>query len=287
MASGMTLHQHIAAARRQLEAAGIAADAAAIDAEVLARHVLGWDRAQLLSHYRDAAPAAFSERYQPLVDRRSRREPVAMITGTREFWSRDFAVTPNTLVPRPDTELIIEEALRILPDRASTVIDIGTGSGCLAVTLAAERPQDLVVATDISHEALLVARANARRHQVDGRLQFVRTDLASGLRIQADLIVSNPPYVPYRDAGSLPLDVSDYEPAMALFGGRDGLAIIERLLATLTPRLAPHAAFIVEFGYGQEDDLAAAAERKGWQVVRLRSDLQGIARTAVLERKRE
>jgi release factor glutamine methyltransferase len=287
MASGMTLHQHIAAARRQLEAAGIAADAAAIDAEVLARHVLGWDRAQLLSHYRDAAPAAFSERYQPLVDRRSRREPVAMITGTREFWSRDFAVTPNTLVPRPDTELIVEEALRILPDRASTVIDIGTGSGCLAVTLAAERPQDLVVATDISHEALLVARANARRHQVDGRLQFVRTDLASGLRIQADLIVSNPPYVPYRDAGSLPIDVSDYEPAMALFGGRDGLAIIERLLLTLTPRLAPHAAFIVEFGDGQEDDVAAAAEREGWQVVRMRRDLQGIARTAVLERKRE
>ena len=287
MASGMTLHQHIAAARRQLEAAGIAADAAAIDAEVLARHVLGWDRAQLLSHYRDAAPAAFNERYQPLVDRRSRREPVAMITGTREFWSRDFAVTPNTLVPRPDTELIVEEALRILPDRASTVIDIGTGSGCLAVTLAAERPQDLVVATDISHEALLVARANARRHQVDGRLQFVRTDLASGLRIQADLIVSNPPYVPYRDAGSLPIDVSDYEPAMALFGGRDGLAIIERLLLTLTPRLAPHAAFIVEFGDGQEDDVAAAADREGWQVVRMRRDLQGIARTAVLERKRE
>ena len=287
MASGMTLHQHIAAARRQLEAAGIAAEAAAIDAEVLARHVLGWDRAQLLSHYRDAAPAAFDGRYQPLVDRRARREPVAMITGTREFWSRDFAVTPNTLVPRPDTELIVEEALRILPDRAATVIDIGTGSGCLAVTLAAERPQDLVVATDISHEALLVARANARRHQVDGRLQFVRTDLASGLRIQADLIVSNPPYVPYRDAGSLPIDVSDYEPAMALFGGRDGLAIIERLLLTLTPRLAPHAAFIVEFGDGQEDDVAAAAEREGWQVLRMRRDLQGIARTAVLERKRE
>ena len=287
MASGMTLHQHIAAARRQLEAAGIPADAAAIDAEVLARHVLGWDRAQLLSRYRDAAPAAFNERYQPLVDRRSRREPVAMITGTREFWSRDFAVTPNTLVPRPDTELIVEEALRILPDRASTVIDIGTGSGCLAVTLAAERPQDLVVATDISHEALLVARANARRHQVDGRLQFVRTDLASGLRIQADLIVSNPPYVPYRDAGSLPIDVSDYEPAMALFGGRDGLAIIERLLPRSHPGLLRMPPSLLNSAYGQEDDVAAAAEREGWQVVRMRRDLQGIARTAVLERKRE
>ena len=287
MASGMTLHQRIGAARRQLEAAGIAAGAAGLDAEVLARHVLGWDRAQLLSHNRDAAPAGFDERYQPLVDRRSRREPVALITGSREFWSRDFAVTPDTLVPRPDTELIVEEALRILPDRASTVIDVGTGSGCLAVTLAAERPHAMVVATDISREALLVARANARRHQVGDRVHFVRTDLGSGLRMQADLIVSNPPYVPYRDAGSLPIDVSDYEPAMALFGGPDGLTVIERLLATLTPLLAPHAAFIVEFGYGQEDQVRAAAEREGWQVVRVRHDLQEIARTAVLERKRE
>ena len=131
MASGMTLHQHIAAARRQLEAAGIAADAAAIDAEVLARHVLGWDRARLLSHYSDPAPADFNDRYQPLVHRRSRREPVAMITGTREFWSRDFAVTPNTLVPRPDTELIVEEALRILPDRALEVNCSERGNGVI------------------------------------------------------------------------------------------------------------------------------------------------------------
>jgi release factor glutamine methyltransferase len=287
MASAMTLHQRIGAARRQLEAVGIAANAAALDAEVLARHVLGWDRAQLLSHNRDATPAGFDERYQPLVDRRSRREPVALITGSREFWGRDFAVTPDTLVPRPDTELIVEEALRILPDRASTVIDVGTGSGCLAVTLAAERPRAVVVATDISREALLVARANAQRHQVGDQVHFVQTDLGSGLRKPADLIVSNPPYVPYRDAGSLPLDVSDYEPATALFGGPDGLAVIERLLATLTPLLAPQAAFIVEFGYGQEDQVRAAAEREGWQVVRVRHDLQEIARTAVLERKRE
>jgi release factor glutamine methyltransferase len=286
MASLLTLHERVAAARRQLEAAGIAADAAAIDAEVLARHVLGWDRAQLLSNNRDAAPAGFDERFQPLVDRRSRREPVAMITGTREFWGRDFMVTPDTLVPRPDTELIVEEALRVLPDRA-LVIDIGTGSGCLAVTLAAERPQAVVVATDISREALLVARGNARRHLVDDRIHFVQADLADGLQMQADLIVSNPPYVPNRDVCTLPVDVSRYEPAMALFGGPDGLSIIERLLGTLTPLLAPHAVFIVEFGYGQEDHVRAAAERKGWQVVRVRRDLQDIARTAVLERTRE
>jgi len=283
----MTLHEHIAAARRQLEAAGIRAEAAALDADVLARHVLGWDRAQLLSRNRDAAPAAFSEHYQPLVDRRAQREPVAMITGSREFWGRDFAVTRDTLVPRPETELIVEEALRWLPERASRVIDVGTGTGCLAVTLAAERPQDLVVATDISHEALLVARGNAQRHHVADRLRLIRTDLVSGLQVKADLVVSNPPYVPKPDAVRLPMDVARYEPATALFGGPDGLDLIERLLATLTPLLAPDAGFIVEFGYGQEDDVRAAAEREGWQVVRMRSDLQGIARTAVLERQRE
>jgi release factor glutamine methyltransferase len=287
MTPAMNLHEHIAAARRQLEAAGIRADAAALDADVLARHVLGWDRAQLLSRNHDTAPATFSERYQPLVDRRAQREPVALITGSREFWRRDFAVTRDTLVPRPETELIVEEGLRWLSNRASTIVDVGTGSGCLAVTLAAERPGDVVVATDISHQALLVARTNAERHHVADRLTLIRTDLVSGLHMKADLVVSNPPYVPDIDARHLPIDVARFEPATALFGGPDGLTVIERLLATITPLLAPHAAFIVEFGYGQEDHVAAAAEREGWRVVRMRSDLQGIARTAVLERRRE
>jgi release factor glutamine methyltransferase len=283
----MTLYERIAAARRQLEAAGLAANSAAIDAEVLARHVLGWDRAQLFSRHGDNAPAGFAERYQSLLDRRSRREPVAMITGTREFWGRDFAVTPDTLVPRPETELIVEEALQALPERPATIIDVGTGTGCLAVTLAAERPHARVAATDISHQALLVARANAARHQVQDRIHFVRTDLTGGLRVQAEVIVSNPPYVPEREAGILQPDVADYEPATALFGGPDGMAAIDRLLATLAPLLAPGGVFIVEFGYGQEDSVRAAAGREGWEVRRVRSDLQEIARTAVLERKRE
>jgi release factor glutamine methyltransferase len=286
-ASGMTLHERIAAARRQLVRAGLPADAAAIDAEVLARHVLGWDRAQLFSRHRDAAPAGFDERYQPLLDRRSRREPVAMITGTREFWGRDFTVTSDTLVPRPETELIVEEALRVLPEGPATIIDIGTGTGCLAVTLAAERPQALVAATDISHQALLVARANAARHQVHERIHFVQTDLASGLGVRADVIVSNPPYVPQWDADNLATDVVSYEPAEALFSGSDGMTAIGRLLATVAPLLAPGGIFIVEFGYGQEDPVREAASREGWRVVRMRGDLQEIPRTAVLERNRE
>jgi release factor glutamine methyltransferase len=282
----MTLHERITAARRQLVEAGISADAASLDADVLARHVLGWDRAQLLSRHRDKAPDGFAERFQPLIDRRSRREPVAFLTGSREFWGLDFTVTRDTLVPRPETELIVEEALRLLPARRSAILDIGTGSGCLAVSLAVERAADVVVATDISASALLVAAGNARRHGVQDRVHFVRTDLAAGLVIQADLVVSNPPYVPNQDSAVLPTDVVRYEPATALFGGPDGMTIIERLFASVPPLLAPGGTFIVEFGYGQEDDVRAAAERHGWQVRRTLHDLQEIARTAVLEKKR-
>jgi release factor glutamine methyltransferase len=280
----MTLHQRIAAARRQLEEAGLATDTAAIDAEVLARHLLGWDRAQLLSRHRDAPPAGFEQRYQALIARRARREPVALITGTREFWGRDFAVTGDTLVPRPETELIVEEALQLLPQGPSTVIDVGTGSGCLAVTIAAERRRATIVATDISRAALRVAAANAARHRVADRVRFIQTDLAAGLETRAHLIVSNPPYVPESDAATLPLDVAGYEPATALFGGADGMSTIDRLLETLPPLLAPGGAFIVEFGCGQESEVRGSAERKGWRVLRVRHDLQGIARTAVLER---
>ena len=160
----MKLHDHIAAGRRRLAAAGFAADTAALDADVLARHVLGWDLARLLAHNREPAPDGFGPRFEEAISRRVLREPVALIIGTREFWGRDFAVTRATLVPRPETELIVEEALRILPAGAPLIIDIGTGTGCLAITLAAERPDAHVLATDISHAALLVALANARAH---------------------------------------------------------------------------------------------------------------------------
>jgi release factor glutamine methyltransferase len=280
----MTLHQSLAAARHQLEEAGLDAAAASIDAEVLARHLLGWDRASLLTRLRDSPPAGFEPRYEELIARRVRREPVALITGTREFWGRDFAVTRDTLVPRPESELIVEEALQALPQGRATVIDVGTGSGSLAVTLAAECGRARVVATDLSRAALDVAAANARRHHVDDRVRFVQTDLVAGLDVRAQVIVANPPYIPDRDAATLPVDVAGYEPPVALFGGPEGMSVIDRLLVAVTPLLAPGGAFIVEFGCGQESSVRASAEREGWQVRRVRHDLQGIARTAVLER---
>jgi release factor glutamine methyltransferase len=282
----MKLHEHIAEGRRRLAAAGFAAETAAFDADVLARHVLGWDRARLLAHNREHAPDGFGPRFEAAISRRALREPVALIVGRREFWGRDFAVTRATLVPRPETELIVEEALRILPAGAPAIIDIGTGTGCLAITLAAERPDAHVLATDISHEALLVALANARTHGVAPRVHLVQCDLAEALRIQADLIVSNPPYVPESSAPTLASDVVRYEPATALFGGTDGLQVLDRLLARAPAWLAPGGSFIVEFGYGQEDSVRQAAEREGWTVRRMLHDLQGIARTVVLWRSR-
>lgn len=280
-----SLHEHIAAARQALAGAGFPAADAALDAEVLARDVLGWDRTHLVAHGGDRATPEFIERFDRAVERRLRHEPVAFITGHREFWGLDFLVTPATLVPRPETELIVEEALRTVPaGRPATILDVGTGSGCLAVSLARERPGARVVATDLSLEALLVARQNAVVHGVSDRVRFVRTDLMNGLSLTADLIVSNPPYVPEQGADALPPDVIRFEPPAALFGGPDGLAVIRRLLADAPLHLAPGGRFIVEFGFGQEHPIRDLARRSGWTVVRMVNDLQGIARTIVLGR---
>lgn len=280
-----SVSERVAAARQALVSAGFRPEDAALDAEVLAREALGWDRAALLANGREPASAGFRERLQQMIARRLRREPVAMITGHREFWGLEFAVTPATLVPRPETELIVEEVLRTVPERSTaTIVDIGTGTGCLGIALAVERPATSVIATDISHDALLVARRNAGTHRVADRVQFVQTDLAAGLTVQADVVVSNPPYVPDHTAALLAADVVRYEPSMALFAGDDGLTVLRRLFETVPAILAPGGQFVVEFGFGQEDDVRSAAEGAGWRVSRMLHDIQEIARTVVLGR---
>lgn len=281
----MSVHDAIASARDTLVAAGFRPEDAALDAEVLARHVLGWDLARLVAHGNESGPPSFGAALGALVSRRVRREPVALITGHREFWGLDFRVTRDTLIPRPETELIVEEALQRLPASGhATIFDVGTGTGCLAVSLASERGGARIIATDVSHAALLVARDNARRHGVDRIVHFVRTDLVSAIAARADLIVSNPPYVPDTAAAGLPADVVQYEPRTALFGGADGLAVIRRLLAVLPGSLAPGGHVILEFGFGQEDEVVAAARENGWNVEAVAADLQGIPRTIVLRR---
>lgn len=280
-----SVHERIAAGRRALLDAGFPARDARLDADVLARHVLGWDLARLLTRNQQPAPPDFGDRFDELIARRVRREPVALITGRREFCGLDFLVTSATLVPRPETERIVEEALGLIPAGSpSTVLDVGTGSGCLAVSIAHARPAALVVATDISHEALLVARRNAIAHGVAERVRLVRADLTAGLRMTADVIVSNPPYVPDAAAAVLVADVVGYEPGAALFGGADGLFVMRRLLAAAPARLATGGVLVVEFGDGQEEMVRALAESEGWRIERVLHDLQGIARTLVLRR---
>jgi release factor glutamine methyltransferase len=281
------LHECVAQGRRTLVNAGISPDGAGLDAEVLARHVLGWDRAALLARGREPAPHDFAERYAPLIVRRAAREPVAMIVGHREFWGLEFEVTPNVLIPRPETEFVVDEVLEYVRGGAviSRLVDVGTGTGCLAVSLATELQSIDVVATDMSAEALEVARRNALRHKVDARVHFMEADLLTGVHTSADVIVSNPPYVPLREKATLQPEVGTYEPAISLFGGGDGLVIMRRLLASAGDHLVPGGRLIVEFGDGQEMDVCAIAEGFGWEVLGIRNDLQGIARVASLRKR--
>ena len=290
----MPLLDEVTRARDRLVRAGVAPGEAAADAEVLARHALAWDRAAWLARRREAAPASFETRYAPLVARRALREPVSLITGRREFRGLTFAVEPAVLTPRPETELIVDTAIELLgtgTDAPIAIADVGTGSGCLAVTLARAFPRAAVTAVDISSEALAVARRNAAQHSVVDRITWVEAPLADWLAGRTpdgggepiDLMVANLPYIPTRDLASLAPEVRLHEPRIALDGGPDGLDPLRELLHDAPARMRPHARLIVEIGMGQADalrDLVAAAS--GIELLDIRTDLRGIPRTAVI-----
>ncbi|HEX6324119.1 MAG TPA: peptide chain release factor N(5)-glutamine methyltransferase [Vicinamibacterales bacterium] len=256
---------------------------AALDAEVLARHVLGWDRARWLADAREPAPADFAARFDALVARRASGEPVAYITGTREFWGLEFEVSPAVLVPRPETEVLVEEALKLIdasPDGFARVADVGTGSGCIAVALVHSRPLITVVATDVSEQALAVAKRNAARHGVAGRIEFLLAPLLDGAG-PVDLVVSNPPYIGTDDADGVTADVRRHEPHAALFGGEDGLDVIRGLLAAVRQRTPPPP-LLFEFG-GSDAPVRAAVEASGLTLVAITPDLAGLPRIARVE----
>jgi release factor glutamine methyltransferase len=281
----ITVYDRLTEARRRLEQAGLTPADAAIDAEVLARHALGWDRARLVTDGRDAAPDGFAERLTGYIDRRATREPVAYITGHREFWGLDIEVTPEVLVPRPETEMIVEAACEELSprERVRWIVDVGTGTGCLAIALAHEFPAARVMATDLSATALEVAARNVRTH-ADGRVTLMRSSLVDAVAGPIDLIVSNPPYVP---AGvRLSPDIVRFEPPLALYAGEDGLGILERLIAEVRPRLAKDGLFVVEFGFGQDTRVMELAYSAGWRDVTIKEDLQGIPRVAMMRNER-
>ncbi len=206
-----------------------------LDAEVLLRHVMEIDKAQLYLRMDETIKDEAEFRFWELLERRGRREPLAYITGRKEFWSLDFSVTPDVLIPRPETELLVEVALertRQLRNLRLKIVDLGTGSGVIAVCLAKELPKAEISAIDLSSAALRVARANAGRHGVADRIRFLHGDLFAPLaeeRERFDLIIANPPYVSSGDVAKLDPEVRDWEPIAALDGGRDGLDLYRRI----------------------------------------------------------
>jgi release factor glutamine methyltransferase len=282
----VTFHELAAAARETLRAAGVSTATARLDADLLARHALGWDQAHWLAHRDEPADAAFEARYAALVARRTTREPVAQIRGVQEFWTREFTVSPAVLTPRPETELLVEVASAYLATRPTAlVVDVGTGSGCIAITLALEHPGVTVHATDISGEALTVARQNAVRLGAM-RVQFHEGSYLASVPSPLDLIVSNPPYVAARSAPALAPEVRVYEPSVALFGGDDGLRDVRALLHAAREALADEGRLVFEIGYDQAEHMADEVMRVGDLVVMdIREDLQGIPRVVTVQRR--
>jgi len=224
--------------------------------------------------------------FEALVARRVAREPLAYITGTREFWNLTIDVTPAVLVPRPETELLIETALDYFErDRHLRFADVCTGSGCVAVALGREFTRADIVATDLFEETLHVACRNVARHGLSGRVRCVQTDLLAAVPGQFDAVFANPPYVPAVDAPTLQPEVRHYEPAAALFGGDDGLRIIRRLVAESVAALHKDGLLAFEFGAGQDEAVTTLIERtRGLELLEIRRDLQETPRSAIARR---
>lgn len=256
------------------------------DAETLLLHVLGRDRAWLLAHPEDELPGPAVDTWCALVRRRAAHEPLQYLTGHQEFFGLDLHITPDVLIPRPETEILVESVLAWAQLQGSLhIADVGTGSGAIALALAAHLPPATITALDISSAALAVAQANAVRLDLAHRVRFVQSNLLEALQPQLtagtrfDAIVSNPPYVPDGDAPGMQPEVRDFEPHTALFAGADGLAIYRRLIPEAMDALRPGGLLALEFGYGQREILLPLLS--AWKAVFFREDLANISRVAL------
>lgn len=257
------------------------------DARVLLMHVITQDRAFLIAHPERLLSREQIEQFKSLLARRADGEPVQYITGRQEFFKLDFEVNRQVLIPRPETEAIVETALELLTDRPQLhFADIGTGSGCLAVSLLREWPNATAIGVDISADALEVAQRNAARHGVMSRLRLVSSDgfqrLNPGERFE--LIVSNPPYVSDEEMLALQREVRR-EPPTALAGGPDGFTVIRRLLRDAPPHLDTGGYFIFEIGFSQGETVVELIDSQTWELIEIRRDLAHIPRTVVLRKR--
>jgi len=254
-----------------------------VDAEVLLAHALSCKRIDLYG-LRHAEPATdeIRQRYRELIRKRVEGCPVAYLVGRKEFFSLEFEVSPGVLIPRPDTEYVVDECLRLARGLTEpAVLDVGTGSGCLAIAVARQHKKAQVTATDVSPEALAVAERNARKHGVGERVRFVRGDLFAplGPGERFDFVLSNPPYIPHADIANLAPGVRDYEPRLALDGGADGFAVIDRLVGEAPGHLKPGGYLIFEIGAGQEGPARARIEaHPGYEPARTVHDGAGHPR---------
>jgi len=278
----------VASLIKQAESAFIAAGIPTprLDAEAIMALILNVGRAWLFAHPEQILETDKIAEFEKAIHRREKREPVAYIAGEKEFYSLPFHVTKDTLVPRPETELLVDEALRLFPAESKIdALDIGAGSGAIAVTIAKERPKWRLMAVDLSEAALAVARENAKRHGVAERVEFKISDVFSALGGAVfDLIAANPPYVP---AGS---EVSPeavlFEPHSALFAGEAGLSVIEVIVSEAAAYLKNGGRLVMEIGYGQAADVAALIERSGnLKLVKIARDLAGIERVVTAAKK--
>ncbi len=259
------------------------AESPELSADLLLGFVLGWTRVRVLSHPEEPLSGSCLARFRDLVRRFAGGEPLQYLTGEQEFYGLSFRVTPEVLIPRPETEILVEEAIRLMKASLYSTprfADMGTGSGCIAVCVARAIPASFGWAIDLSAAALGIARENAVRHGVAGRIGFVRADLLEcfARRPCFDFILSNPPYVARRDYDSLPSVVRDHEPHDALFGGETGLEIYRRMIPEVAPRLMHGGYLLVELGAGQADQVGALVESEGLLLERVLDDLQGIPR---------
>jgi release factor glutamine methyltransferase len=276
-------------------------------AELLLLHVAARDRTWLYSHPEEILPDSVADAYLALLDWRASGVPTQHLTGKQEFWGLEFEVTPDVLIPRPETEHLIEVALdrlavrelragreQCLTGENVTVADVGTGSGCLAIALAKELPAATVYGTDISEAALHVARRNAVRLGVSHRIQFLQTNLLEGVSslpsahspLSFDLIVSNPPYISRREAGSLPIEVREHEPHVALFGGEEGYEPYGVLISQALPLLKPGGLLVLELGYNSLAAVKPLFDSSPCENVSVTKDLAGIPRVISAERTR-
>ena len=257
------------------------------DAELLLLHCIGKNKAWLLAHGSEEFSAPASIDYRALIDRRLRGEPIQYITGECEFFGLPFTVTPDVLIPRPDTEHLVEKALELARAiQHPRIVDVGTGSGAIAVTLAHELPTAEITAIDLSEAALRVARGNATRNGVEDRVRLLGGDLLAPVAGERfDLVVSNPPYVPETDRALSSVEVREFEPALALFGGEDGLAVHRQLVPAAHEALVSGGFIAIEMGFSQADAIEELLRAAGFVDVGLTSDLQGIPRVAAARRR--